>query len=69
MIVRANGVDSTVARSIGRDVKGKASIVLYVTAVVGSVTAPEVSYAIYVLVAVMWLIPDRRLSRSPEPLT
>jgi uncharacterized membrane protein len=68
-IVRANGIDSTVARSIGRDVKGKISIVLYLTAIVAAVTAPEVAYALYVVVAVIWLVPDRRLSRSTTPAT
>jgi uncharacterized membrane protein len=47
MIVRANGTDSAIARSIGKDLKGKISIVLYVAAIAVAVAAPVVSYALY----------------------
>ena len=49
-----------VARALGGDFKGKASPLLYVAAIGVAFVAPVISYALYVLVAVMWLVPDRR---------
>jgi uncharacterized membrane protein len=47
-------------RALGRDFKGKASIVLYAAAIGLSFLSPWPALAVYVLVALMWLIPDRR---------
>ena len=55
--------DSALAIAIGRDVKGIASLVLYLVAIALSFASPWISLAIYVLVAIMWLIPDRRIER------
>ena len=68
-IVRTDGPDSVVARGIGSDVKGMASLGLYVAGVVlGLVTrAPWLSYVAYAVVAVIWFIPDRRLTRAVAP--
>ena len=63
-IVRVNGPDSELARAIGADVKGKSSAVLYAVAVAAAFAAPWVAEAIYVGVAVLWLIPDRRIERQ-----
>lgn len=60
-LVAANGKDSPLAHALGRDVKGKSSIVLYVIAVVLSFVAPTVAIALYGLVAMMWLVPDKRI--------
>jgi uncharacterized membrane protein len=62
-LIRANGPDSAVAHAIGRDVKGYASLVLYAAGVVFAFVSPWISYALYVAVAVMWFIPDRRFAR------
>jgi uncharacterized membrane protein len=51
------------AKAIGRDFKGKISPVLYVIALVFAFFNQWVSGAIYVLVALMWLIPDKRIER------
>ncbi len=64
MIVRANGTGSTVAKAIGPDLKGNLSIVLYVGGVLLAFVTPFASYALYVAVAVMWFLPDRRLTRT-----
>jgi hypothetical protein len=62
-LIRANGLNSAVARAIGSDVKGYASLGLYAAAVGLAFVSPW-KYAIYVGVAVMWFIPDRRFTRS-----
>jgi uncharacterized membrane protein len=61
MIIRAEGPTSTLAAAIGRDLKGKASPVLYASAVGLAFVEPWLSVALYVTVALMWLVPDRRL--------
>jgi TMEM175 potassium channel family protein len=62
-IVRVNGRDSLVATAIASDVKGNVSLVLYALGVGLAVVSVWISYALYAIVAVMWLVPDRRLSR------
>ena len=63
-IVRANGADSEVARSIGRDVKGWISMVFYAVAIGLAWLTPWIAYALMVAVAVMWFVPDRRLGQG-----
>jgi uncharacterized membrane protein len=62
-IIRADGRTSRVAAAIGRDVKGRASLVVYVAATGLAFVSPWISYALFAGVAVLWFIPDRRLSR------
>ena len=63
-ILRREGQDSTLAKALGRDIKGKISPILYVTAIVLSFVNPFIAGAIYVMVAIMWLVPDRRIERA-----
>jgi uncharacterized membrane protein len=63
-IIRLHGRDGTLARALGGDFKGKISPVLYLTAIALSFVAPWAAQAIYVAVALMWLIPDRRIERQ-----
>jgi uncharacterized membrane protein len=66
-LIAHHGRDSAIATALGRDVKGKASLGIYLVAIVSSFLTPWLAYALYVLVAVMWLIPDRRIERAfPE---
>ena len=67
LLIRHEGPDSLIARAIGRDLKGWASLGLYATAIVLAFVEPLVSVAIYVLVALIWLIPDRRVERVLRP--
>lgn len=60
-IIASQGKDGALAKALGRDIKGKLSPVLYLAAIGASLVAPLVSLAIYIGVAVMWLIPDRRI--------
>jgi uncharacterized membrane protein len=66
VILRREGPDSVLARAIGRDLKGKASPVLYALALVLAFVNRWAACAIYVLVALMWLVPDRRIERAAE---
>jgi uncharacterized membrane protein len=63
-IIASQGTGGTLARAIGADAKGKLSILLYVAAVALALWKPAVSIGIYVLVACLWFIPDRRIARS-----
>ncbi len=58
--------DSQLARAIGSDRKGRISAVAYVVGVVVAIFEPWVAIAIYVGVAVVWLVPDRRIARVVE---
>ena len=63
VIVAEQGRDSKLAVSIGRDFKGKLSPVLYAIAIAASFFQPWIAGCVYVFVALMWLIPDRRIAR------
>ncbi len=61
VIIASQGTDSLLAKAVGRDIKGKLSPLLYSIAILMSFVAPWVSGGIYVFVALMWLVPDRRI--------
>ena len=63
LIVASQGEGSLLAKAIGRDFKGKASPIIYVVAIAAAFLAPWLAGALYALVAIMWLIPDRRIER------
>jgi uncharacterized membrane protein len=63
VIIASQGPDSLLKKAIGRDWKGKVSTVLYVLAIPASFRLHWVAQGIYVLVALIWLIPDRRIER------
>jgi uncharacterized membrane protein len=60
-IIRAQGPDSILKKAVGRDLKGKLSPVLYILAIVATLLSPYIAEAIFVAVALIWLIPDRRI--------
>jgi len=64
LIVAEAGRDSKLATSIGRDWKGRLSPVLYAAGIGLSFVQPWIAGSLYVLVALMWLIPDQRLARA-----
>jgi uncharacterized membrane protein len=66
VIIRAQGRESTFAQALGRDLKGKISPVLYLAGVVMAFVDPRIAGALYLLVALMWLIPDRRIERMVQ---
>jgi len=63
-ILRTHGKDSLLSKAIGKDVKGKISPILYFVAIVSSFFDQWIAGAIYVLVAIIWLIPDKRIERT-----
>jgi len=63
IILRIHGEDSLLSKAIGNDLKGKISPVLYVAAIALTFVNEWVSGGIYVLVALIWLIPDKRIER------
>jgi len=63
-IIGAQGADSTLAHAVGSDRKGRISILLYIAAIPLAFVQPIISDAIYVIVAGIWLIPDRRIERA-----
>jgi uncharacterized membrane protein len=71
VIIRGQGPDPALRRAIGRDVKGKASLALYLagvlSALLGGAHQAVWSYlgvACFVVAAILWLVPDRRIERS-----
>ncbi len=63
-LVATHGKDSMLAKAIGRDLKGKASLVISIVAVpLAFVSAPG-AFVLYVAIAVVWLVPDRRIERA-----
>jgi uncharacterized membrane protein len=62
-IVRSEGRQSVLANALGSDLKGKISPILYIAGIVLAFVNPWISVALYVLVAIIWLVPDRRIER------
>lgn len=60
-IIKNHGPDSVLAKAIGRDLKGKASPILYILGIAAAFFNQWISGGIYLLVALMWLIPDKRI--------
>ena len=63
-LIALHGRDSTLAAAVGSDLKGKGSLVLYAAAIPLAFWHPWIACALYVLVAVLWLIPDRRIEAA-----
>jgi len=63
-LIAAQGKDSLLRRAVGKDWKGKLSPVLYVIAILVAFNSHWASKAIYVFVALMWLVPDQRIERA-----
>ena len=64
ILVAQHGKDSMLARALGRDYKGIASVVMYAIAIALAFVTPWVACVIYVVVAIMWLIPDPRIEHQ-----
>jgi uncharacterized membrane protein len=63
-IIRANGPDSKLKMAVGGDRKGKLSMVLYAAAIPLAFANQWISDGIYAAVALIWLVPDRRIERT-----
>ena len=62
-LLRLHPADSPLALAVGKDFKGKLSIVIYALAVLFSLASAVAAWALYVLVALIWLVPDRRIEK------
>ena len=67
VIIASQGKSSMLRKAVGKDWKGKLSPALYVVAIPASFWSAWISATIYVLVALIWLIPDRRIERALAP--
>ena len=63
-LLAEHGKDSALAKALGADFKGKISPVLYVSAIPLAFISSWLSFAVFVLVACIWLVPDRRVERA-----
>ena len=64
LIVKTLEKDSLLIKAIGKDIKGKASPILYLTAILLVFVSPLITQCIYVLVALIWLVPDKRIEKT-----
>ncbi|MBX7149048.1 TMEM175 family protein [bacterium] len=62
-LIKLHGKDSTLAKAVGKDVKGLFSQALYALAIPLSFVEPWVAFAIYLSVAFMWIVPDQRIEK------
>ena len=63
-IIAGQGRESLLAKAVGKDIKGKISPILYVLGILASLIYQPLAHAIYVFVALIWLVPDRRIERA-----
>ena len=63
-IIATEGPDSLLKSALGNDWKGRVSPLLYLSAIASTFVLPWIALSIYVLVALMWLVPDRRIERA-----
>jgi uncharacterized membrane protein len=66
VLLAVHGVDSPLSLALGSDFKGKLSVLIYVLAIPLAFVHPYVSCSLYVLVALIWLVPDRRIETTLE---
>ena len=64
VIIASQGAHSALAAAVGSDLKGKLSLLIYAIAILIAFVQPPVAGALYVVVAIMWLLPDRRIERA-----
>jgi len=65
-IIAHEGEDSTLRRAVGKDLKGKISLALYLLAIAGAFVNQYFAVAIYAGVALIWLVPDRRIEKKVD---
>ena len=65
-LIKLHGKNSALGAAVGNDSKGKASVAIYLAAILLSFVNPWISFAMYVIVATMWFIPDKRIERKLE---
>jgi uncharacterized membrane protein len=64
IIIKSHGTESILIKALGNDIKGKTSPILYAIAIIASFYNIWISGAVYIFVAIIWLIPDRRIEKA-----
>jgi uncharacterized membrane protein len=67
-LIVEHGSGSKLARAMGKDVKGRLSLLFYVLAIPMAFVSSRFSIALYIVVTLMWLVPDRRIERQADRL-
>jgi uncharacterized membrane protein len=62
-IIRQQGENSILAKAVGSDLKGKVSIIIYLIAIATAFISPLISQVLYIIVAFVWIIPDKRIEK------
>ena len=65
-LIRCPGQTTALATAVGRDMKGKISPLIYAVAIPIALVAPIAALALYVVVVILWIVPDRRMERAIE---
>lgn len=63
-IVRANADDGSISDAVGADIKGGVSLVIYAIGIGLAYVSPYIAYSCYVVISIIWFVPDKRLARS-----
>jgi uncharacterized membrane protein len=63
-IIHRHGRDSMLAQAIGRDLKGKATVLLLLVGIAAAFFEPWIAMTLYVVVAIIWIVPDRRIENA-----
>ena len=63
MLIVCNGADSTLARAVGSGLKAKLSLSIYAAAILLAFVQPWIAIALYIAVALLWFVPDRRIEK------
>jgi uncharacterized membrane protein len=63
-LISHHGRDSALAKAVGRDFKGRISVLIYAIAIASSFVNRWIAFGLYIFVALMWFIPDRRIERT-----
>ena len=64
MLIQHHGRDSVLAKAVGKDFKGKISVLIYALAIPLSFLNQWIAFGLYIFVALIWFIPDRRIERT-----
>jgi uncharacterized membrane protein len=66
LLIALDGADSVLGVAFGKDIKGKVSPIIYLVAIPLAFVRSSIACALYVLVAIIWLVPDRRIEKTLE---
>ena len=63
VIIHAQGEHSKLEAAVGGDLKGYVSLLIYIAGIVATLWRHEIAWALYAIVACIWLVPDKRIER------